>query len=157
MSRKDPFKEELDFTFFVKGFLWSLLVLLFCVILVAVAKGAEVADVDQIELPYPAVLECWKIDNAKKVRAYPGLIEGRGYMAMEVDTNNDGRKDTLLLFPAYPIEGGAMVALNPRYIVFDGNYDGHPDEAYEDGSAVGDCAQLKKVPLNLILKDYKGA
>lgn len=118
--------------------------------------SAKAADVDQVEMPYPAILECFQIDNAKKVRTYGASHLGLKFMVMEIDTNEDGVKDGMLLFPIFSVEeGAANVSVVPSHVILDVNYDGVPDKAYFDRTRKGTCESLVEVPLSTLLRDAK--
>ncbi len=117
---------------------------------------ARSAEVDQVELPYPAVLECWNIDNAKKVNTYLGDTGSQVFFVMEIDTNNDGKKDGLLLYLIVSREGNAIeLHTQPAYVIMDFNVDGKPDKAFFDKTLKGVCSELIEVPLSALLKDHK--
>ena len=113
-----------------------------------------IAAVDQVEIAYPPLLECWKIDNAKMVGQRLASVKGLKFFVMEVDTNEDGKMDTLLLFPIVKhTEDGIEMTTAPSHIILDDNYDGTPDKAYFDRTAKGVCETLKPVPLESLLQD----
>lgn len=117
---------------------------------------AFAAEVDQVEMPYPTVLECFQIDNAKKVRAYGGNVKGLKFMVMEIDTNEDGERDGMLFFPIFSHEeGAANVSVVPSHVILDTNYDGVPDKAYFDRTRKGECDSLVEVPITTLLRDSK--
>lgn len=116
-----------------------------------VARGAEV---DQVELPYPEVLTCFGIGWAEKVETYTAVHQGRPYVVMQIDSNKDGKKDGLLIYRIYFRGEDTFVAITPSFLVLDRDYDGYPDEAYEVGET---CSGNKKISLDHLLQDYKGA
>lgn len=117
---------------------------------------AKAADVDQVQIAYPAILECWKIDNAKQVRTYKANLKGLKLLVMEIDTNEDGQKDGMLLFPIFSEgEGTVDISTIPSYVILDDNYDGVPDHAYFDRTRTGACDTLIEVPLSTLLTDYR--
>lgn len=113
------------------------------------------ADVDQVQLEYPAILSCFQIDNAKKVRAYRASVRGMSLMVMEIDTNEDGVRDGMLLYPIVSEEENvsADIVTVPAYLILDTNYDGVPDVAYFDRTRTGNCETLQSISLGVLLKD----
>lgn len=121
------------------------------------ARGAA-AEVDQIELPYPEALSCVGINKAIKVDSYPAQHQGKPYFVMEIDTNEDGKKDGLLIYRVHVQGEDTFVAVDPTYLVLDENYDGQPDHAYEMAvSEKFSCNDMKRITLDRLLKDHKGA
>lgn|SRR5574343_529425 len=117
---------------------------------------AFAAEVDQVELSYPAVLECWKIDNAKMVRNYRAEVKGLKLFVMEIDTNEDGVRDGMLIYPIFSEETGSInISTVPSHVILDDNYDGVPDHAYFDRTRRGECSTLVEVPLSTLLKDTR--
>lgn len=122
------------------------------------AVRAHGAEADQIELPYPEALSCFGINKVEKVGQYMASRLGKPAFVMVLDSNEDGKRDILLVFNAYHYEGDLYVSVTPSYIVLDDDGDGHPDRAYEIRVADKfDCSAMKKVSLDQLLQDYKGA
>jgi len=117
---------------------------------------ARATESDQVELPYPAILDCWNIDNAKKVTTYLGDTGSQVFFVMEIDTNNDGKKDGLLLYLILSRDGNAIeMTTQPVYVILDFNVDGKPDKAFFDKTMKGACKELIEVPLSALLKDHQ--
>lgn len=143
----------------VMSAVWAAVLLV--IILTLWTASARGAEVDQIKIPYPAVLSCFGIEKALKVNTYLGNVRGMKMFVMEVDSNEDGKKDILLLFPIYSVREETdddvtiEVSIAPSHIILDRNYDGHPDEAWFDRTAKGTCETLQSVPVSSLLRSTK--
>lgn len=119
------------------------------------SSSAKAADVDQVEMAYPEILSCFKIDNAKMVRNYRVEHKGMKLFVMEIDTNEDGVRDGMLLYPIFSEVRGESIDVStvPAYLILDRNYDGSPDVAYFDRTRTGACETLLEIDLSILLRD----
>lgn len=124
---------------------------------VAATCPARGAEVDQIELPFPQAFTCLGIDKAVKVDSYAAQHQGKPYFVMAIDTNDDGKKDGLLIYRVHIQGEDTFVAIEPSFIILDQDYNGQPDHAYSVAvSETFSCDVLKTVSLDQLLQDHKG-